>query len=164
MLKPCRQQNVISFSCAGTDPVCLSVGSGYIRNSCIAKKDFFGGLLCWEFVRKFPSNYSAIHRWTSIITLHNDRSGYSRNKVTGEVTGEVYNLLKVVGKGDSTRAEAQAALELKGEANFRERYLGPALEAGLIEMTIPEKPRSSKQKYRLTDTGRQVLIKIQGGG
>lgn len=97
-------------------------------------------------------------------TRQGDRSGYSRNKVTGEVTGEVYNLLKVIGKGDSTRAEAQAVLELKGEANFRERYLGPALEAGLIEMTIPEKPRSSKQKYRLTDTGRQVLIKIQGGG
>jgi DNA-binding PadR family transcriptional regulator len=24
-------------------------------------------------------------------------------------------------------------------------------------MTIPEKPRSSKQRYRLTDKGRQVL-------
>lgn len=35
------------------------------------------------------------------------------------------------------------------------------LEASLIEMTIPEKPRSSKQKYRSTDTGRQVLTKIR---
>jgi ATP-dependent DNA helicase RecG len=31
-------------------------------------------------------------------------------------------------------------------------------------MTIPDKPRSSKQKYRLTDKGRLVLAKIEGGG
>jgi hypothetical protein len=30
-------------------------------------------------------------------------------------------------------------------------------------MTIPDKPRSSKQKYRLTDKGRQVMAQ-QGGG
>jgi hypothetical protein len=33
---------------------------------------------------------------------------------------------------------------------FRLVYLRPALDAGLIEMTQPDKPRSSKQKYRLT--------------
>ena len=35
--------------------------------------------------------------------------------------------------------------------------LNPLLDAGLAEMTIPNKPRSSKQRYRLTDMGRQVL-------
>jgi len=30
-------------------------------------------------------------------------------------------------------------------------------------MTIPDKPRSSKQKYRLTDKGRQRLIRESGG-
>jgi predicted HTH transcriptional regulator len=29
--------------------------------------------------------------------------------------------------------------------------------AGLVEMTIPDKPRSSKQNYRITDKGRAVL-------
>ena len=86
-----------------------------------------------------------------------------RTQVTGEVTGEVYSLLKVLEGEASTRAEAQAVLGLKGQANFRDRYLAPALGAGLIEMTIPEKPKSSKQKYRLTNTGRQVLARMQGG-
>ncbi len=50
-----------------------------------------------------------------------------------------------------------AALELSDRKSFRERYLLPALQAGLIEMTIPNKPSSRLQKYRLTDTGRMTL-------
>jgi len=48
-------------------------------------------------------------------------------------------------------------LGLKSQANFRDRYLLPALAAGLVEMTIPEKPNSRLQKYRLTAQGRQIL-------
>jgi len=40
---------------------------------------------------------------------------------------------------------------------FRDQVLGPLLEAGLLEMTIPDKPRSSKQQYRTTKAGREVL-------
>ena len=58
-----------------------------------------------------------------------------------------------------TRTEVQKALDLRGQANFRDRYLEPTLEAGLVEMTIPDKPRSRLQKYRLTDKGRATLLK-----
>jgi hypothetical protein len=37
------------------------------------------------------------------------------------------------------------------------------MEAGLIEMTIPGKPRSSKQRYRTTDLGLTVLSQRRGG-
>jgi len=37
------------------------------------------------------------------------------------------------------------------------------LDEGLIEMTISEKPRSSKQQYRLTDKGRQRLVQHGDG-
>ena len=75
--------------------------------------------------------------------------------VTGEVTGEV-RLLRVM-SGEMTRQRLQEALGLKHEDHFREAYLTPALRSGLIEMTIPDKPRSSKQRYRQTAAGSEYL-------
>ncbi|MEJ2170402.1 MAG: helix-turn-helix domain-containing protein [Desulfobacterales bacterium] len=77
-------------------------------------------------------------------------------EVTGEVTGEVGRLLAVM-TGDMKRKDIQSALGLKHEDYFREAYLLPALKAGCIEMTIPDKPRSSKQKYRITSLGEKAL-------
>jgi len=45
-------------------------------------------------------------------------------------------------------------LGLKHRKTFRINYLQPLMEAGWLEMTIPDKPTSSKQKYRLTSKGR----------
>jgi ATP-dependent DNA helicase RecG len=77
-------------------------------------------------------------------------------EVTPEVTPEVVRMLSVI-DGEMARGEIMAALSLKDEKHFREHYQQSAVGAGLVEMTIPEKPRSSKQRYRLTEQGRQVL-------
>jgi ATP-dependent DNA helicase RecG len=53
-----------------------------------------------------------------------------------------------------TRQQLQEALGLRHEDHFGKAYLQPALEAGL-----PDKPRSSKQRYRLTPKGREVRRK-----
>jgi hypothetical protein len=60
------------------------------------------------------------------------------------------------------RQSLQSALGLKAEKNFRLIYLRPAIDAGLVEMTIPSKPRSSKQKYRLTVKGRELVAESNG--
>jgi ATP-dependent DNA helicase RecG len=77
-------------------------------------------------------------------------------EVTPQVAPEVLRLLEAM-KGDMSRQALQRALGLKAEKNFRLVYLRPALGAGLIEMTIPDKPRSSKQRYRTTEAGLAVL-------
>ena len=56
-----------------------------------------------------------------------------------------------------TRGELQNALGLQDRKSFRERYLKPALAEGLIEMTLPDKPNSRLQQYRLTDRGKYWL-------
>ena len=49
------------------------------------------------------------------------------------------------------------ALQLRGRDNFEKLYLLVALSDGLIERTIPDKPNSRLQKYRLTAKGKTLL-------
>ncbi len=78
--------------------------------------------------------------------------------VAPQVTPQVVALLTKV-SGAMTRQELTDALGLKDRKHFAEAYLQPALEAGLLEMTIPEKPQSSKQRYRLTGQGQAAIAK-----
>jgi len=84
----------------------------------------------------------------------------STPEVAQEVAPEV-RLLSVLA-GEMTRQQLKEALGLKDDEHFRKAYLRPALEARLVEMTIPDKPRSNNQKYRLADKGRQIMA--QRGG
>lgn len=80
----------------------------------------------------------------------------SAPQVTPQVSPQVSELLAIV-SGDMSREALQSALGLSDRKSFRKRYLRPALDDGLIEMTIPDKPNSRLQKYRLTDKGRLWL-------
>jgi ATP-dependent DNA helicase RecG len=76
--------------------------------------------------------------------------------LTPQVTPQVKNMLKIL-KGDMARDEIMSALGLNDRKNFREVYLNPAIADELVALTIPDKPTSSKQKYRLTELGKSVI-------
>src|SRR5699024_4274223 len=65
-------------------------------------------------------------------------------QVTPRVTPQVGDLLAAI-RGDQTRTELMDALRLNDRKHFRVAYLQPALDAGLIAMTIPDKPNSRLQ-------------------
>lgn len=43
--------------------------------------------------------------------------------------------------------EIMAKLGLKSKETFRKNYMNPALEQGIVKMTIPDKPNSKNQRY-----------------
>ena len=69
-------------------------------------------------------------------------------QVREQVTEQVERLLEVIGDKEYSTKELMELLGLKHRPTFRDNYLLPSLELGLIEMTVPDKPNSSKQKYR----------------
>lgn len=69
-----------------------------------------------------------------------------------QVTRQVRRLLAVI-QGDMTRDVRQDILKLQDRKSLQSRYLKPAWAVALIEMTIPGKPTSRLQKYRLTEKG-----------
>jgi Fic family protein len=63
-------------------------------------------------------------------------------------TDQVKRLLSVLGTKTLSATELMALLELKHRPTLRNNYLHPALEQGLIEMTLPDTPNSRNQRYR----------------
>ena len=71
------------------------------------------------------------------------------------VTPQVERLIAIL-QGVMGRAELMEALYSKDRAHFYRAYLQPSLEAGLVEMTLPDRPRSRAQRYRLTTHGEEL--------
>ena len=64
------------------------------------------------------------------------------------VSSYVNKLLDVMESGVAmTTSELMEKLNMKSRISFRDNYLNPALENGLIKMTNPDKPTSKNQMY-----------------
>jgi len=67
---------------------------------------------------------------------------------TDHVSDQVKRLLGVLSGKTLSAIELMTLLNLKHRPTFRKNYLHPALDAGLIEMTLPQTPNARGQKYR----------------
>ena len=84
-------------------------------------------------------------------------------QVTPQVTPQVKKLVMVILEMMS-RDELQGNIGLKDRKSFMKLYLIPALNSGLIEMTVPDKPNSRLQKYRLTKKGMEFKKQLARRG
>lgn len=79
------------------------------------------------------------------------------DQVGDQASDQVRLLLQSLEKGEANAASIMDRLGLSHRPTFRKNYLNPALDAGLIERTQPDSPRSPTQKYRLTAVGQRRL-------
>ena len=71
-------------------------------------------------------------------------------------TKQVWSILKLAAEP----SEMRQLQETVGETNKRRfalKYIKPLISIGWIEMTIPDKPTSKLQRYRLTTQGKHIL-------
>lgn len=59
--------------------------------------------------------------------------------------------------GIGTRYQIRLPLHIQSPSHLRVTCLSHLLNSKLIELSVPEKPQSKNQQYRLTHTGRQLL-------
>jgi len=81
------------------------------------------------------------------------------DQVSDQVSDQVFRVVKFCITPKS-RGEILGSLDLKNHFDNYRRYIEPAIEYEWIEMTIPEKPRSSNQKYVITAKGRKILNQL----
>ena len=63
------------------------------------------------------------------------------------INNQITELMKVIESYPQSATELMEKLNLKSRLGFRKNYLQPALDAGLIGMTEPDKLTSKNQKY-----------------
>ena len=85
----------------------------------------------------------------------------ANTQVREQVREQVEKLLFIFEDGNHNMYDLMSKLNLKSRYKFSLNYIQPALKLGLIEMTIPDKPNSRLQKYRLTEKGKELKNKIE---
>ena len=84
---------------------------------------------------------------------------------TAQVSNQVKMLIVTLGEETLSRDELMARLHLEHRENFRSTYLKPAIDDEFVNLTIPDKPTSGKQKYFLSKKGLQKLreLRVENG-
>ena len=138
---------------------------------------FLVRLPVYEHIRSGPTGQDAEHD-TGHESTHGTPLDAQRGKTSGntgqdagqdtgqdtgqdapQVTDHVEILLATL-THEMGRAQLQSALRLAHRDHFNASYLRPALEAGLIEMTLPDKPTSRHQRYRRTPAGEALAQRV----
>ena len=82
-------------------------------------------------------------------------------QVAEQVAEQVYLLIKLLDMKYYSTSELMKLVKIKHRPTFLYNYLKPAVEKGLVELMIPDKPNSSKQKYRLTSKGKKLQEQLR---
>jgi len=104
---------------------------------------------------------TAIRRKTGEVA--GEVTGQVGGQVTGQVDPWVFRVLTACETKPLKSSEIQSVAGIKHRESFQRNYLDYLLNEGLLERTIPDKPTSRLQKYRLTPKGSALLATLRKG-
>ncbi len=99
-------------------------------------------------------------------------TGQATGQVSGQVTGQAqnaYGTLSDIQVGiilhsikPISMQSLRKELNLGSRYNLRTKHIHPLLERGILLMNYPDKPKHPRQKYYLSDYGKEILHTFQG--
>jgi Fic family protein len=78
-------------------------------------------------------------------------------QVDEQVSEQVAQILRACARSPKSKAELLEAAGLANAYLNYKRHIFPLIESGVLELTLPDKPNSRLQKYRLTPKGKSLL-------
>jgi len=78
-------------------------------------------------------------------------------QVSAQVTAQVAAQVAEFCQAPKSAKEIMATLGLRHWKTFQANYFLPLIRVGMLERTIPDKPRSRLQRYRTTAAGMKAL-------
>ena len=93
----------------------------------------------------------------AFVSVGGEVAGQVTGQVTGQVEGWIVAALRRTEGSPARSREIQEATGFRHRETFQRHYLDQLLADGLLERTLPDKPKSRLQKYRLTEQGRAWL-------
>jgi ATP-dependent DNA helicase RecG len=90
-------------------------------------------------------------------TSRSEFEGQVTAQVSAQVTAEVTAQVAAFCREPKSAKAIMAELGLKHWKTFQTNYLAPLMAMGVLERTIPDKPRSRMQRYRTTGAGLALM-------
>ena len=87
------------------------------------------------------------------------KSAPSRHQVGTKLFPDIENMDRLIAFCIEKRSitEMLSFMNLSDRTKFRKKYIYPLLDAGILQMTIPDKPNSNAQRYILTPYGLDII-------
>ncbi len=98
---------------------------------------------------------------TAAVTAQDEAHDEAHDKAHEPMTGVEGRILAACKDEPRSTPELLQALGYSNRTGNFKRAMAHLLEVGFLQPTLPEKPRSKKQRYRLTGEGRRIA---EGGG
>ena len=95
-----------------------------------------------------------------IIAIQEKHQVKHQEKHQVDLSGTQLAVLSALENGNLSRKEIFTAIEINGDSRSFKRHIEPLIAGGLIRMTVPDKPNSRLQKYRLTDRGKKKIYPV----